>query len=215
MDKIFEDLSAALTKNKMAVYYAETKEDVVPIVKTLLRKGETIGMGGCTSAEQCGVLSFVKNGDYNFIDRNICQTNEERLNLCRAMLFADTFLTSANAVTMNGELYNVDGNSNRVSNIAFGAKQILCIVGKNKIVKDLDEAILRVKTIASPKNAERRNVQTPCRATGKCISLNKPNSSMTDGCSGESRMCCNYLVTAQQRFVNRIKVILVNEELGF
>lgn len=206
----------ALKRNKMAVYYAETKDEVLPIVLSLLKKGEVIGMGGCTSAMECGVWAYLKKcGDYNFLDRIPLENEKDKQLLCHYMLLANAFISGANAITENGELYNVDGNSNRVSNIAYGAEQVIVIAGKNKIVKDLDEAIYRVKTVAAPKNALRRKVNTPCAKIGKCISLNLPSPTMTDGCRCEDRMCCNYLVSAQQRYENRIKVILVNEELGF
>ncbi len=215
MEEVCKQLAVALNKNNMAFYYAETKDDAVGIVKSLLKKGEIIGMGGSRTIEECGVLALVKNGDYNFLDRCNCTDDMAKQHLCHRMLTADTFLTSTNAITLDGVLYNVDGNSNRVSNIAYGAKQVIVVAGKNKIVSDLSQAILRVKTIAAPKNAQRMHTNTPCEFSGKCISLNNPNSTLEEGCDSEKRICCNYLISATQRYKDRIKVILVNEELGF
>ena len=112
-------------------------------------------------------------------------------------------------------LYNVDGNSNRVACIVYGPRQVIMIVGVNKIVKDIDDAIYRVKTVCAPMNTQRLDVKTPCNKTGKCISLSKENPYLCDGCGGDNRICCNYVVSAKQRHKNRIKVIIVNENLGY
>ena len=118
-------------------------------------------------------------------------------------------------LAVDGELYNVDGNSNRVACIVYGPRQVIMIVGVNKIVENLDEAILRVKTICAPMNTERLGIATPCNKTGKCISLSKENPFMCDGCGGNTRICCNYVVSAKQRHKDRIKLIIVNENLGY
>jgi hypothetical protein len=118
-------------------------------------------------------------------------------------------------VTENGELYNVDGNSNRVACIVYGPKQVVMIVGVNKIVKDINEAIQRVKTTSAPPNTVRLGLDTPCSKLGKCVSLLKDNSLICDGCQSPSRVCCNYVVSAKQRHKDRIKIIIVNENLGY
>jgi hypothetical protein len=127
---------------------------------------------------------------------------------------ADAYFCSSNAVTEAGELYNVDGNSNRISAIAFGSKSVIMIIGKNKIVKNLDEAIKRIKTVTSPQLCKLKGRKTYCEKTGYCVSMSTENSSMTAGCDSPERICCSFLVTGKQRFKNRIKVILVNENLG-
>jgi hypothetical protein len=139
-------------------------------------------------------------------------TREEINDIFRNSFFADTYLCSTNALTENGELYNVDGNSNRVAAICFGPKSVIMVVGKNKIVKDVPEAINRVKTIAAPKNAQRLNCQTYCNTKGECMGI---DGLVCDGCESSQRICCNYVVSAHQRQKDRIKVILVNEQLGF
>lgn len=117
---------------------------------------------------------------------------------------ADTYLMSANAITETGELYNVDGNSNRVAALAFGPEQVIVLAGYNKIVPDMAAAVTRVEKIAAPANATRLHCQTPCAVTGECGHCNAPG-----------RICCNYMVTGFQRQKNRVKVILIGEELGY
>ena len=121
-------------------------------------------------------------------------------------------MTSSNAVTERGELYNVDGNSNRIAAIAFGPSRVIMVVGINKIVPDLDAAIRRVKTIAAPKNTQRLSCKTYCEAAGKCAGL---DGDLCAGCASDARICCNYLVSAKQREPGRIHVIFVGEELGY
>ena len=127
----------------------------------------------------------------------------------------DVYLMSTNALTLNGELYNVDGNSNRVAALLYGPKSVIIVCGVNKIVENLDEAVLRVKKCAAPKNTVRLHTGSYCENEGGCVSLNKDNAFMCDGCKGKGRICCNYVVSAQQRHVDRIKVILVDESLGY
>lgn len=122
---------------------------------------------------------------------------------------------STNALTENGELYNVDGNSNRVAALLYGPKSVIVVCGINKIVKNIDEAIKRVKTIAAPHNTIRLGIETPCGKTGECVSLRKENPEFCDGCHGDTRICCNYVVSAQQRHIDRIKVIIIGEEYGY
>ncbi len=125
------------------------------------------------------------------------------------------YISSSNAITENGELYNVDGYSNRVAAICYGPESVIIVVGINKIVGNLDEAIKRVKTMAAPANATRLNCTSYCTEKGECMGLTSGNSSMTNGCRGQNRICCNYVVSAYQNQKDRIKVIIVGEELGY
>lgn len=210
INKVMENLE----KNGIKPYFVQTREEVVPLVKTLIKKGESVSNGGSQSLKETGVMDLLNCGDYDFIDRTGLEGEELRQAYIRAF-GCDTFFCSSNAVTENGELYNVDGNSNRVACIVYGPKQVIMVVGVNKIVKDINEAINRVKTVAAPANTVRLSCKTPCQATGKCVSLNKESPLICDGCASEQRVCCNYVVSAKQRHKNRIKVILVNENLGY
>ena len=209
-----ERTAQALRKNNMEAYCVKTAGEVVPLVKTLLAEGATVGAGGSMTLEECGVMDLLRSGAYQFLDRAVCKP-EEMQTLYRKCFSADAYLCSANAVTANGELYNVDGNSNRVAAISYGPSRVIMVVGCNKLVPDLDAAIKRVKTCAAPANAERLSCPTYCKESGSCVSLNQSAPGMTDGCHGDGRICCNYLVSAQQRNPNRMHVILVAEPLGY
>ncbi len=215
MDLRIEKTMQNLENNGIKAFYLENAEEVVPLVKTLLKDGSSVSNGGSETLRETGVIDLLKNGDYNYIDRT--GLSGEELRQCYIAAYGcDTFLCSSNAVTENGELYNVDGNSNRIACIAYGPKQVIMVVGINKIVANIDEAIERVRKVAAPKNTERLMVQTPCAKTGECISSSeKGASNMCMGCRGAGRICCNYLISAQQRFKDRIKVIIVNKELGY
>ncbi|MBP1538271.1 MAG: lactate utilization protein [Ruminococcus sp.] len=204
----------ALEKNNMQAFVAQDCRQAVNLVKDLMAEGETISCGGSVSLEQSGVMELMKSGSYNFLDRSKCETREETEEIYRKSFCADTYLTSANAVTMNGELYNVDGNSNRVAAIAYGPKSVIFIVGCNKIVKDLDEAVLRVKQTAAPQNTVRLQLDTPCSKTGECFKC-AGGKDTASGCRSEKRICCSYLVSGYQRHKNRYKVILVAQPLGY
>ena len=205
----------ALKANRMEVYYAETPEQAKEIALSLIPEGSSCANGGSVTLTQTGIIDALKTGNYQYIDRmNPEFTQEQKEEAMRAAFSADFYLASANAITENGELYNVDGNSNRVAALLYGAKNVIIVAGTNKLVKDLDAAILRVKTVAAPKNAVRLSCNTPCAKLGHCISLER-NGGMTDGCMTPARICDNFTVMAYQRHVNRIKVILVGAELGY
>lgn len=214
IDAKIERTMKNLEKNNMKPYFVETKEEVVPLIKTLIKKGESVSNGGSETLAETGVFELLESGDYDFIDRRGLEGEALRQAYIGAY-GCDTFFCSSNAVTENGELYNVDGNSNRVACIVYGPRQVIMVVGVNKIVKDIDEAIERVKTVSAPKNTVRLGLDTPCRKTGKCVSLMKENAYICDGCAAGGRVCCNYVVSARQRHKDRIKIILVNESLGY
>ncbi|MBR6102019.1 MAG: lactate utilization protein [Ruminococcus sp.] len=203
-----------LRKNNIDAYIAENSAEAVKLAESLMNEGDTISCGGSVSLTESGVLELMKSGKYNFLDRSAAADREAVEQIYRDTFSADVFLTSANAVTENGELYNVDGNSNRVAAICYGPKSVIFVVGCNKLVKNIDEAIKRVKCYAAPPNADRLNCDTPCAKTGECISVAK-GGDMPSGCLCEGRICCNYVVSAYQRKKGRMKVILVKEELGF
>lgn len=203
-----------LRRNNMEFYYAETAGDVAGIVESLIKEGDVITNGGTMTMAECGLTQLLNNGRYNYLDRSK-MTPEEVQKLYIDTFSADVYISSSNAITEDGVLYNVDGNSNRVAAIAYGPKSVIIIIGYNKIVRDLCEAQLRVKTIAAPANCERLSCETYCKEKGECVSLSKSDCQMYSGCSGEGRICCNYLVSAYQRHKGRIKVIIVGEELGY
>ena len=207
------ELVKKLEQNNMKAYVAKDKTQALEIVKTLIPNGATVAVGGSMTLNECKVLDYLRNGDFNFLDRYKPDLTPDQVREIYCKSFsADVYLCSSNAITKKGELYNVDGNANRIGAICYGPESVIMIVGKNKIVENIDEAIKRVKTIAAPKNTKRLNCQTYCNEKGVCMGV---EGEMCDGCNSPQRICANYLVSARQRQKDRIKVILVDEILGY
>lgn len=208
--KRLERTAEALRKNNMAAFVCADNTQAVEKVRELLFDGATIGSGGSMSLVESGVMELLKSDIYNFIDRTT-YSPEDMEQCYQKMYGADFYICSSNAVTEKGELYNVDGNSNRISAICFGPKKVIMVVGSNKIVRNLDDAVKRVKSIAAPANCVRLGCNTYCKETGVCSGI---DGCMTDGCKGDT-ICCNYLISAKQRHKDRINVILVAQPLGY
>ena len=189
-----------LKSRNMSGYYAADKEEAVKLALELIPEGSTISMGGCASAQDVGLIKALKEGNYNYIDRAKLSPRESLM----AAYDSDIFLSSANAITSDGIMVNIDGNSNRVSCIAQGPRKVVFIVGMNKVCPDLDDAMKRARNVAAPANAQRFDVKTPCKETGKCFDCKSPDT-----------ICCQFLITRYSRHEGRIHVILVNDNLGF
>ena len=189
-----------LQSRNMSGYYAADKEEALKKALELIPEGSNIAMGGCRSAHEIGLIKALEAGNYNYIDRDKMDARAGLL----AAYDADIFLSSANAITSDGVMVNIDGNSNRVSCIAQGPRKVVFIVGLNKVCADIDDAMKRARNIAAPCNAQRFNIKTPCKETGKCFDCKSPDT-----------ICCQFLITRYSRHVGRIHVILVNEDLGF
>lgn len=202
-----------LEKNNYKPYFIENKNELIPLLKEIINPGETVSVGGSVTLNETGVLDFLRNGDYNFLDRYAPDADQDEI--FRKSFFSDTYLMSANAVLEDGSLYNVDGYGNRVAALIFGPKSVIVIVGINKIVKSFDDAVERTKKIAAPLNTKRLNKETFCNLNGVCIATGSENP--CDGCMSDGRICCNYVLSGRQiaRLKNRIKVIIINEELGY
>lgn len=216
-ENIISDLMVKLENNNMKPYFCQTGEEAKELVMSLIKEGDTVTNGGSVTMKEIGVMDAVKERkDITYLDRNAeGLTPEEVKEIYKKAFFADVYLMSTNALTLNGELYNVDGNSNRVAALLYGPESVIVVCGINKIVENLDEAVKRVKTIAAPKNTVRLHTGSYCENAGVCMSLKNEGSFMCDGCKGSGRICCNYVVSAQQRHKDRIKVIIVNENLGY
>ena len=209
-----EQTAEALRRNNMDAYCVDTKDEAVALLKSLLKTGDSVGVGGSRTLDELGVIELLRSGEYRFIDRYESGLTPDQLReKYVAALGADVFLCSSNAVTMNGELYNVDGMSNRVAALCYGPRSVILVVGKNKIVPDLKAAEHRVKTIAAPLNAQRLHCDTYCRTQNVCKQAD--GEYCTDGCGSPARICCTYVTMGHQRIAGRIKVILVDEQLGF
>ncbi|MBR3994975.1 MAG: lactate utilization protein [Clostridia bacterium] len=205
IDIKLKNTATALEKNNFKAYIANTKEEAVEILKTLLKKGDTIGLGGSVTLSELGVVELCRSSEYKLFDRYAPNLSPEMANeAMRNALLADVFITSTNAVTENGELYNVDGRANRVAAMLYGPLSVVVIAGYNKIVKDVEAAEKRVKEIAAPMNCVRLNRETPCTKTGSCMD-----------CKSDGRICADKVIMARQMIKDRVKVILVGEELGY
>ena len=207
----------ALRKNNMQGIYVPCINDIARTVEDLLFDGAVIAAGGSVSVKESGVWELISGDKYNFYDRTREGiTDEEKQEIFRKVIGADFYFCSTNAITEKGELLNVDGFANRIAAIAFGPKRVIMIVGANKIVPTLEDAFLRVKRIAAPKNCLRLGINSPCAKLGHCVSLFKTdNPDFTDGCDFERRICANYLVSGRQQVKDRITVILCGEDLGY
>ena len=192
-----EKVIKGLQSRNMTGYYAETREQAKQIALSLIPEGSSIAMGGTMSAVEIGLVDALKSGNYHFIDRSAPGAK-------LAAYDADFFLSSANAMTDDGVLVNIDGNANRVSCIANGPKHVLFIVGMNKITNDIDSAMKRARNVAAPINAQRFGLETPCSKLGTCMNCKSPDT-----------ICCQFLITRYSRHKDRIHVILVNDNLGF
>ena len=190
-----------LESRNMSGYYAMTKKDALAQALALIPEGSSVSMGGAMSAHEIGLVEALKDGNYNFIDRD--EYTDKRAAMLAAY-DADVFLSSANAITDDGIMVNIDGNANRVSAIAQGPKKVIFIVGMNKVCPDLDSAMKRARTVAAPTNAQRFGLSTPCAKTGACMDCKSPDT-----------ICCQFLITRFSRHKDRIHVILVNRNLGF
>lgn len=202
----------ALAKNRIPAVYVPTCQEAVKAVKDMLQPGDVVTCGGSMTLAESGVRDLLKSGDYQFLDREIMDPEE----VYRRTFSADVFLMSANAITEEGQLYNVDGNGNRVAALIYGPKRVIVVAGINKLVPNLEAAIARVKCMAAPANGVRLETRTPCSRLGRCASCQggETVNSMAEGCASEKRMCCQYVVTGYQR-TDRIRVVLVGEELGY
>ena len=215
MTEIIKRTIENLNKNKMETFFVEDRAEALKMALSLLNEGDTVSVGGSVTLSEIGMLDALKRGNYNYLDRYAASSPLEMHEIFRKSFFADAYITSSNAVTENGELYNVDGNANRVAAMMYGPKKVIVIVGKNKIVKDLDAAVLRVKTVAAPLNCKRLNKETYCVKTGHCVTVdNGETHKMGVGCRSKDRICRNFTVIGEH-LPDRIKVIIVNEDLGY
>lgn len=194
-----------LQLRNMDGYYAPTKEDALALVKEkFLTKGVSVAWGGSMTLDETGVMDYLKESDCVVYDRMAPKTREEEKIMKGNIINADYFLMSTNAITIDGELVNIDGRANRVSFLCYGPEHVLILAGMNKVVSNVEEGINRVRNIASPPNALRLNKNTPCAANGRCAD-----------CVSEDCICSQIVVTRHSTIPNRIHVILIGEELGF
>lgn len=198
-----ERVIRGLETRNMEGYYASTREEALKIALDLIPEGSTVGWGGSTSLTDIGLKQAVCEGNYTVLNRDICKSPEEKHEVEVKCMGSDYFLASTNAVTEDGMLLNIDGNANRIAAISFGPKNVILVVGINKIVKNEGAGMYRMRYEAAPILAQRFPVDTPCKKAGVC----------TD-CLVSDCICNQILITRFSKFKGRIKVIIVNDTLG-
>jgi len=203
-DKRGEVLVKNLQKRHFEAYYCATKEEALKQALSLIPEGSTVGWGGAISAAQVGVQEAVHAGNYTVIDRDQFSDPAEKLRCMRQCFDADYFITGANAISLDGQMVNIDGNGNRVGMIVYGPRNIIVVAGMNKVCATLEDAVRRARTVAAPMNQQRFGLNNPCTCTGVCAD-----------CLSESRICNQILSTRNWKPAGRIKFVLVGEELGF
>ena len=206
--KYYENVANTIIKNlskrQMEGYYCKDKREALKKALELIPKGASIGWGGSMTLIETGLLDAVKNGEYKAIDRDLAIDLEEQRKVYGEICCSDFFLMGTNAITIDGELINIDGRGNRVAFLCYGPQNVLILAGMNKVVSDVESGFKRVRDIASPPNTIRLNKKTPCAVTGKC-----------EDCYSPDCICGQFVVTRRSGVPKRIKVILIGEELGY
>lgn len=193
-----------MEKKNMEGYYCPTGREAVEKALSLMPEGSSVTWGGSMTLKECGLMEALHQSNYELIDRAEAKTPEESRLLYGRQVLADYFLMSSNAITIDGELVNLDGHANRVACLCCGPKNVIVIAGMNKISNSIEDAVQRVRNFAAPPNTVRLGKKTPCAVTGRCGDCYSPDC-----------ICSQLVITRRSSIPNRIKVILVGEELGY
>ncbi len=205
MEKRVDRTIKNLNRRNMEGFFVKDKSELMTILKKLIDEKSTVGVGDSMTLFETDVIDFLRKGDYVFLDKyREGITSEEKKDIYIQNFSANTFMCSTNALTEDGELYNIDGNGSRVAPMLYGPKQVILVTGINKIVKDIEEAEKRARNYAAPIDAKRLNKDTPCTTLGYCVDCKSPN-----------RICNDFTIIRGQFIKNRIKVIIVGEQLGY
>lgn len=194
-----------LERHGMSGHFCATSSEAVELVRSWMHEGDSVTWGGSETFKETGMKAALENaGCYRMLDRATATTPEEQREMWRDRTSADWFFMSANALTLNGELVNIDGNSDRLSLLLHGPAHVVVLAGMNKLVADVEAGIKRIRTVTCPLNAARLHTNTPCEVAGVCSE-----------CRAERCMCCNVVVTRHSRHDDRIHVVLIGEDLGY
>lgn len=202
-DKRAQELIKHLNSRHFEAYYCETREQALQKALELIPDGASVGWGGAMSAQEIGLMDAVRAGNYVAIDRDAVSDPADKVARMKKAMLADVFITGANALSLDGQMVNIDGSGNRVAAIVYGPDTVLVIAGMNKVVDTLEDAVRRARNVAAPRNKQRFPSQTPCEFTGACAD-----------CKSEACICNQILITRNCRPAGRIKFVLVGEELG-
>ena len=204
----YENISNTIIKNfnkrQIEGYYCPDRKSALQKTLELIPQGSSVGWGGSMTLIETGLLDAIQNGDYAVINRDMATNLEEQRKIYGEICCCDYFLMSTNSITLDGELINIDGRGNRVAFLCYGPQNVIILTGINKIVTDVESGLKRVRNIASSPNAIKLNRKTPCAITGKCGNCYSPDC-----------MCGQFVITRRSGIPNRIKVILIGEELGY
>lgn len=206
--KAYENQANTIIKNmekrNFKGYYVATAAEAKKKVLSLIADGATIAWGGSMTMQEIGIFEALEKGNYNLIDRMKASSPEEAREIYAKSTLADVYLMSTNAITLEGELINIDGHGNRVACLITGPKKVIIVAGMNKVCSDVKSGYQRVKDVASPPNTVRLNRKTPCAVTGKC-----------EDCYSPDCICAHTVISRRCKEPDRIHVILVGEELGY
>lgn len=203
-ENLADTLVEAFHRRGIEGFFCPTKEEALQTALGLITPGSTVSWGGSVSCSEIGLFEALQDTDCTLIDRSLAKTPEDSRRIYAETVMSDFYFCSSNAVTLDGELVNIDGNGNRVACLITGPSNVILIVGMNKIVKDVPTAIDRVRNFAAPPNCLRLGLSTPCSKYGHC-----------GDCYSNDCICSQIVITRRSRVFGRIKVILVGEELGY
>jgi len=202
-EKEIEETLKSIRKNNMEGIYAKDKEAALKEILKRIPKKATVSHGGSFTLRELGMIEILKKGEYRYLREKITQRHSVTDDMRLEDFSSDVFLTSVNAITLDGELIAMDGFGNRVACLLFGPKKVVVIAGKNKIVKNLEDGMNRIREYAAPIHAKRRNWDLPCTKVGKCVD-----------CKDPGRICNKIGILKYERDKERTTVILVGEDLG-
>ena len=206
--KFYETAAETLIKNLdnrgMAAYYVDNKDDALKMALRFVTPGSSVSWGGSMSINEIGLIPALKAWDCTVLDRTVPKTEEEKKEFFGKVAVCDYYFMSTNAITMDGELVNIDGTGNRVASLIFGPSNVVIIAGMNKVADNLESAVDRARNTAAPMNTIRLDRKTPCTQVGRCMDCMSPDC-----------ICNQFVVTRRSAPAGRIKIILVGEELGY
>jgi len=205
VEKLLSRTAEGLAKRGFAAVIKKTREEILAHVESIVPDGSSVGMGGSVTVRELDIPAMLARKGCTVYDHwRPGLSQEEVFAIRRRQLTADFFLTGTNALTVDGRLVNIDGTGNRVAAMSFGPRHIIVIAGANKIVRDLDDALRRIKDLASPQNSRRLGLQTPCAAAGRCCD-----------CGAGSTVCRIVSIIEYKPLAADYTVILTPEPLGF
>ena len=199
-----ETLIKNLDKRGMEAYYVDNKDDALKMALRFVTPGSSVSWGGSMSINEIGLIPALKAWDCTVLDRTVPKTEEEKKEFFAKVAVCDYYFMSTNAITMDGELVNIDGTGNRVASLIFGPSNVVIIAGMNKVADNLESAVDRARNTAAPMNTIRLDRKTPCTQVGRCMDCMSPDC-----------ICNQFVVTRRSTPAGRIKIILVGEELGY